>query len=278
MGKIKKNYKNGMTRMAAVNNTAFDKAYKPFPKKKKSKLNTFLNKILLIILVLIVAIILVFVSGAFDISEISVEGNNHISNEQIISFSEIELNSNIFSVSKKDVYNKIKQNPYIEDVEIKKVFPNKIKIIVNERKVDYCVQIASGFAYIDKQGYILELSSTKANVPVLIGCNTELTNIQPKDRLNGEDLKKMNMVIKIMDNAVAIDFANLITKIDISNSANYTLYLDTVAKIVYLGDCYDLNTKMLYAKAIAKANEEKSGEIVLNIDLNSENPFFRENI
>ena len=54
--------------------------------------------VLLIIIGLIIAIILIFVSGAFDISEIIVEGNSYISDEQIISFSGIELNTNIFSV------------------------------------------------------------------------------------------------------------------------------------------------------------------------------------
>ena len=88
----------------------------------------------------------------------------------------------------------------------------------------------------------------------------------------------MNMALKIMDIANAIDFSNLITRIDISNSNNYTIYLDTASKVVYLGDGYDLNTKMLYAKAIVKANEGKSGEVVLNMDLNTENPFFRETV
>ena len=84
--------------------------------------------------------------------------------------------------------------------------------------------------------------------------------------------------LKIMDVAKSTDFANLITRIDISDSNNYTIYLETVSKVVYLGNGYDLNTKILYAKAIVKANEGKSGEIVLNIDLNTENPFFRETI
>lgn len=268
----KKNKKSQKIRMA-VSNTASKKVY-----NHSSRLNSFLSKILLIIIGLIVAIILVFISGVFDINEIEVEGNNHVSKEQIISFSEIELNTNIFSASKKDVYNKIKDNAYVDDVQIKKVFPNKIKLIIEERKVEYCIEVASGFAYVDKKGYILEISNLKPNTPILMGCSTEIANLSPNDRLNNDDLKKMNMALKIMDIANAIDFSNLITRIDISNSNNYTIYLDTASKVVYLGDGYDLNTKMLYAKAIVKANEGKSGEVVLNMDLNTENPFFRETV
>lgn len=269
-----------ITRMA-VDYTAPQNMYKQSQKNqnyKKNKMTIFLGKILVVIVGLIVAIILVFISGVFDITGIDVEGNGYISAEQIISFSGIELNSNIFSVSKKDVSNKIKDNSYVEDVKIKKEFPNKIKIIIDERKTTYCLEIASGFAYVDKNGYILELSSVKPQAPILMGISTDLTNIKPNDRLNNSDLLKMNMAMKIMDVAKSTDFANLITRIDISDSNNYTIYLETVSKVVYLGNGSDLNTKMLYAKAIVKANEGKSGEIVLNIDLNSENPFFRENI
>ena len=282
MGYNVKNQKNRKskeihkTRMA-VRTTASKKVYKQ-SSRKENKIGKILSRTLLGIVGIIIAIILVFMSGAFDISDIVVEGNNYISGEQIISFSGIELNTNIFSVSKKDVSNRIKENSYVDSVEIKKEFPNKVKLIINERKTSYCIEIASGFAYIDKQGYILELSSTRPSAPILMGTNTDLTNIQLNDRLNNDDLKKMNTAIKIMDIATAIDLSNLITRIDISDSTNYTIYLETVSKAVYLGDGYDLNTKMLYAKAIVKANEGKSGEIFLNMDLNSENPFFRENV
>lgn len=272
MGKKTKRKENERVKMAV-----YDTAYKN-EDKQSSKLNSLLSKILLLIIGLIIAIIFIFVSGVFDISEIEVEGNNYVSDEQIISFSGIELNTNLFSVSKKDVLGKVKENSYVEDVQIKKVFPNKVKLIIKERKTEYCIEVASGFAYIDKKGYILELSSEKPDVPVLMGCSTDLTNISPNERLNNDDLTKLNMVMKIIDIAKANDFSNLITRIDISDTTNYTIYLDTVSKVVYLGNGDDLNTKMLYVKAITKANEGKSGEIVLNMDLNVENPFFRETV
>ena len=279
MGKRKKKYNSGKTRVVAVNNTAFDKMYKQSSDKKNaSKINDFLSKILLIIFAIIVAIILIFISGAFDIDEIIVEGNSFITNDQIISFSGIVMNSNIFYKKKKDVYNRVKENPYIQDIQIKKLFPNKIKLIIHEREKKYRIEIASGNIYIDEQGFVLEISNSISTVPMLLGVSTDLTNTRPNDRLNDEDLKKLNMAMKIIDIANSNDFSNLITRIDISDPSNYTIYLDTVSKIAYLGDGNDLNTKMLYVKAIVKANEGKSGEIVLNIDLNIENPYFRENV
>lgn len=91
-----------------------------------------------------------------------------------------------------------------------------------------------------------------------------------------EDLKKMNDVIKIMEVANANNVENLITKIDISDKKNYTIYLEKENKIAYLGEASDLNTRFLYIKSILKEQQGKTGKIFVDMDLNSEYVYFRE--
>ena len=83
------------------------------------------------------------------------------------------------------------------------------------------------------------------------------------------------MVIKIFETAKTSGIGDLITKIDISNSKNYTIGLEEEGKTVYLGDCSDLNTRIIYLKAILDANQGRSGEVFLNVDLNTEKVYFR---
>ena len=68
----------------------------------------------------------------------------------------------------------------------------------------------------------------------------------------------------------------MITKIDVSNNRNYTLILEGEQKTVYLGDCSDLNTKMLYLNGILNQTKNLAGEIFLNMDLNTDDAYFRE--
>lgn len=266
------NLKKQKTRMAA-NNAVSRKEYKQLSKK-----NSALYKILLTLFLIIIAFILICVSGVFDINEIIVEENTKISTEQIISFSGIQNGTNLFAVSNKDITKKLKENSYIESVKIKRILPDKIKLIVEERNADFILQLANSYVYINKQGYILEISNEKLNVPTILGFSTDLSNIKENDRLDESDLKKMNIVIKIMNVASNNELANLITKIDISDEKNYTIYLDTESKIAYLGNANELNTRFLYIKAILKEQQGKSGEIFVNTDLNSEYVYFKENI
>lgn len=85
----------------------------------------------------------------------------------------------------------------------------------------------------------------------------------------------MDMVIKIYEAAKSNDLGNLVTKIDISNEKNYTIILESEGKKVYLGDCSYLNTRILYLKSILEKTAGKKGEIFLNVDLNSQNVYFR---
>ena len=66
-----------------------------------------------------------------------------------------------------------------------------------------------------------------------------------------------------------------VNKIDISNDKNYAIILENEGKTVYLGDCTELNTRILYLKSILETVQGKSGEIFLNVDLNSQEPYFR---
>ena len=271
-----KKSKTRKSRMA-VNSAASKKEYKQFKKESNVSDKKSIKKVLIIIGSVIIIGILLCLSGIFNIKEVNIEGNSNISNEQILSFSKIEFGKNLFSFSKKDVENSIMQNAYISDVKVKRIFPDKINIKVEERNVDYVLQLASSYVYVSKQGYILQISNEKPDVPIILGFKTDLSNIKENDRLEDEDLEKMNVVLKIMEIAENNNMKNLISKIDISNKTNYTIYLEAENKIAYLGNELDLNTKFLYIKAILKENKDKKGEIFVNVDFNSEYAYFREN-
>lgn len=166
----------------AVTNTASKKEYKQ-SKRKQEESNGFSTKVIITIMLMLIAVVFIFASGAFNIVEIMVEGNHAISKEQIISFSEIEKGTNLFAISKKNVSHKLEEHSYIDRVKIKRILPNKIKLIVEERKLEYALPLANSYVYIDRQGFVLEISSNKPEVPIILGVSTDLSNIKQNDRL-----------------------------------------------------------------------------------------------
>ena len=245
--------------------------------KTKNKKFSFI-KILLIMIIVIVLTILICSSSLFNINTITVTGNEKLSENKIISASGIQFHSNIFKFNKAKTISNIKENAYVEEATLKRKLPNKVEINIKERVVTYMLQFADSYVYINNQGYMLEISNEKLEVPVLVGFTTDLSNITAGNRLNKEDLEKMNTVIKIYEIAKINDLANLITKIDISNDKNYTIILENEGKTVYLGDGSDLNARMIHLITILEKTKGKKGEIFLNVDLNSQKTYFRESL
>ena len=232
-------------------------------------------KIVFGMILFVVGVILLLCSPIFDIRNIEVSGNSKNSNEKIISFSGLELHTNIFKFNKGFVKENIKENAYIENVEVTRKLPSTVQIEIEEREAKYMLQFADSYVYINNQGYMLEISNEKLDMPILIGFTTDLSNIKAGNRINVTDLNKMNMVIKIYEAAKSNGLGELITKIDISNEKNYTIILEKEGKTVYLGDCSELNTRILYLKSILETSQGKSGELFLNVDLNSQEAYFR---
>lgn len=248
---------------------------------KKEATRRKLLKIIGIIILLIFLIILLCSSRLFNIKSIEVSGNTKLSDEKIISLSSLELYTNIFNFKRGNIVKNIKENAYIEDVKVSRKYPSTVNIEVEEREARYMLQFADSYVYINNQGYMLEISNEKLELPILVGFTTDLSNIKAGNRINVDDLKKLNTVIKIYDSAKLNDMNELITKIDISNSKNYSIEMASKGKIVYLGECLnysDLKTRMLYLKSILDKTEGSSGEIFLDIDLNSEKIRFKEKV
>ena len=246
---------------------------------KRKRVLSIIIKLILVLVLFIVAIVFLMTSPIFNISEVEVKGNNKITSDTYISLSKITLGNNIYNVSKTSIIRNIKENPYVDSVEINRKLPNKIEITVKERSPSYMLGVLNSYAYINNQGYILEVNEEKLNVPVITGYSTNQEEITPGNRLNSEDLSKLETAIKIMDNISISGITETVSEINILDKNNYTLIFLEEGKIVYLGDGSNLTDRInIYLKAILQKEKGKNGEVFINGDLNKDKVFFREKV
>lgn len=233
-----------------------------------------------LIAIIIGGIIYTLMSPIFNIYEITVQGNTKISTETIISLSELNIGDNIFDFRKSDIESNIKQNAYIDTVQIKRMLPNIIEVTVVEREATYQLSYGNAYVYINNQGYMLEITSEKGDMPVLTGYSTSGEDIVEGNRLCAEDLEKLEDVHEIMRAATGVDeeLQDKIEEIDISDSDNYILSIPSEDKEVYLGSLLDLSTKMLWINALLESEKGTEGTIMLNVDLNNDMPYFNEKV
>ena len=246
--------------------------------RKKRKIIFRLIKWTSLVMLLIGGSIYFLLSSFFNIDNIVILGNEKMTQETIISLSGIELEQNTFKISKSKVEQAIKTNAYIDSVKIKRKLPDTIEIQVVERKPAYMLTLGNAYVYMNTQGYLLEISQEKLELPIITGILTPEDQIQEGNRLYAEDLQKLSNVIQIMDSANNNDIGKLITKINISNKQDYVLELKSEKKNVHVGDTSNLSTKMLYIKKVLQNEKKKEGDIFVNTDLSTKGAVFREKV
>lgn len=214
------------------------------PQKKTLKNRRKILAVVSIIIILFIIIVLILSLDIFNIKKITVKNNNKISSEEIIKNSQLTVGNNMFktwsSVSKEG----IKTNPYIENVKINKKLNGEIIIEVEERSTTYMLQLENSYAYINNQGYILEISKNPLQLPIIKGYSS--TNLSAGNRMNVEDLEKLEIVIQIMEAAKSNNIKDLIESIDISNANNFILEIPSEGKTVQFGDASNINVKILW--------------------------------
>ena len=248
-------------------------------RKKRNKKIKFFLKIFLLVGLIAGGITFALTSPIFNIKDIQVLNNNQVSSETIVSLSELKTDQNIFRFSGNSVIQKIKENPYVESVEVHRKIPSTVQIEIEERIPTYSVDYMGKFAIINNQGYILEISEDNKGLPIILNSSTAEQEVSPNQRLNEEDLEKLEDVLKIMSSAKENNLDVEVTNIDISNKNEYIIYLESENKYVHLGDSSNLSNKMLYVVAILEQEKENAGDIFVNGDLNNKfQPYFREKV
>lgn len=248
-------------------------------RKKKIKRIKFFLKLILFVGLASGTIIFALTSPIFNIKDIKVINNNQVQADTIISLSELKKEDNIFKFYGKNVVNKIKENAYIENVKIHRKLPNTIEIKVEERTPTFSVDYMGKYAYINTQGYILEIAETNNGMTIIQGATTKEEDMQPGNRLCNEDLSRLEETIKILDSANENKLEGKVTSIDISNKNEYSIYIESEKKKVHLGDGTNISNKMLYVLAIIEKEKGKEGDIFVNGDLNNKfQPYFREKV
>jgi cell division septal protein FtsQ len=133
----------------------------------------------------------------FRVREVEVEGGQKIPKETLRSLTVVEGMPNLFSVELKEVVRRLESHPWIERVQVKKVFPNKILVQIEEKKPMAIIQLGELY-YIDTKGEIFSPVGEKDeyNYPYLTGLTRQVLEKDPVEarRLINKALELLRIV------------------------------------------------------------------------------------
>jgi len=118
----------------------------------------------------------------FRVREVEIEGYQKIPRETLLSLLTIEGMPNLFTLRLGDVAKQLETHPWVDQVKVRKVFPDKIWVQVVERRPIAILQLEELY-YIDAKGVIFSSVGDRDqyNFPFLTGLNRQTLEKNPAD-------------------------------------------------------------------------------------------------
>ena len=197
----------------------------------------------------------IFSSNFCNIEDVIIKGNDCLIEDEIFYKSGIQLGENIFKLDLKKSKNSLMQEPWIKEVEIKRVIPNKIIISIKERKPAAIVHIGEEYFFCTKEGIVLSKIDRPEEIfglPLVLGLELDKTKI-------GEiiDKPEFRMALNSINSAEVI-MPKKFCRVEILSPDDFMICnKDGTLKVRVNGPEGIINKENLLREALQKIEREK---------------------
>lgn len=244
-------------------------------KQKETKYRTVRGGVLYGILTVLLAAVSVVLACTvfFRVEEVTVEGCEHYSAEQILTVAAVEKGANLILTPSDQVEHRILKNlPYVDTVQVQKRFPTTLKLVVTESQPVAVIAAGEEQWIIDAKGKLLEKADEGLALQYIQVEGLELTNPQQGEPAqtapeNENRLESLLGLLQALENQEMID---QITEIDASLSTEISMVYQGRIKGTMLTST-DFNRRIqIFEAVVALASEYDRG----TVNLKTEKVFF----
>jgi cell division septal protein FtsQ len=188
----------------------------------------------------------------FNVDRIIIEGNTIYNERDLIETSGIEKGENLFEVDISYAENKLYSvYSYVEEVEVKRSFPNAVTITIVEATPFSVIEEADGYTLVSAGGKVLErgLEEVPDGMLSVRGLST-VTSTE-------DDVKRMELMKKIINTMQKLEMEDYVF-LDLSDTLEITMIYDNRVK-VNLGNELELEYKLQFADNVVSEKIPKTG-------------------
>lgn len=196
----------------------------------------------------------IFSSKFCNIEEVVIKGNDYLSEDEIFYKSKIKLGENIFKLNLKKSIDSLKQEPWIKDLEIKRIIPNKVIISLKEREAAAIVHINEEYFILCKEGIVLSKIDKLAGLSIPLISEIKIARVIIGETIDEPEFRTALEII----NSANVILPKEFYKVKILASDDFLLYnVDDTLKIRVNEPEEIINKGDLLREALGKIVEEK---------------------
>ena len=216
---------------------------------KRRKLTPFL---IVVSVFIFAAAVYLCLTMLFNVDRVIIEGNTLYEERDLIETSGIEKGENLFEVDIAYAEDKLYSvYNYVEEVEVKRSFPNAVTITIVEATPFSVIEEADGYTLVSAGGKVLErgLEEVPDGMLSVRGLST-VTSTE-------DDIKRMELMKKIINTMQKLEMEDYVF-LDLSDTLEITMIYDNRVK-VNLGNELELEYKLQFADNVVSEKIPKTG-------------------
>lgn len=188
-------------------------------RKKKNTGNIMIS--LTLLLMITIGMYTLLNSELFETKNIEIVGNTVISDDEIIKKLDIKVDKNIFMYNTNKMINKLNDNPYIEDVKIKRNIPSGLKITIKEKEIYAILRDGKDYCYIDNQANFIEQIKDIEKDDIV---KVDVSYIIEDNKVKFKDKEEKDTLIKLLDAIKECNLSKKINEINFEKSDIINIY------------------------------------------------------
>ncbi len=225
-------------------------------RKKRHKLKMKRRFVVFVFLFLCAGVILTVLKAPFfNITTIECVGQEKLTREQILTAAEVKAGANIFSVNIESVKRKVAAIPSVDQSNVRRIFPNKIKIWVRECKDAAYIALSGELAVIDSGGKIIRIvpdeEETKSGMAEILGVAP--VSDMPGDIISAKDDIVAVQAYKCLDILNETGLLEKVKLIDLTDMSDFRIEYDNRLEI-YLGNQENMEYKLRFVSKVIDEN------------------------
>lgn len=184
---------------------------------------------------------LLLASDLFRVEQIVVQGNSRLTEQQIAALSDIQIGINTFSLDLGLIGRKIEENPWVQQADVRRIFPRQVVIDLKERRPVAIINLGYLY-YLDDRGEIFKVlcASDNLDYPIITGFNY--------DKAQGHDTEyaqKLRQIVGLLTDLSERNLFSLdqVSEIHHEDSGGLSLFTLEGGVKVKLG-CTDYSDKL----------------------------------
>lgn len=103
-----------------------------------------IGSIVCVIIVTVVALFLMSRTDALEIESVDIKGADHLTQQELNALASIPQGATLLNVDSDSIIKSLMRDSWVESVDVNRVFPSTLEIIIHEREVGAVVEVPSG--------------------------------------------------------------------------------------------------------------------------------------